>query len=277
VVIAGSIQPGGTAEAVPGGWRVSGRWPFASGCTHAEWIMGVCVMTWDGQPLPGAVEGMPLMRLVFLPAHHWQIEDTWHATGLKGTGSHHVVLRDVLVPEAHFVDLSGGAPCVPGPLYTAPLQFIPLMHGPVAVGIAEAALADVVEMARTGRRQFRAAKPMRETELFQAELSRAQAELRAAKAYLEAQTLSHWSRARAGTLHGEGLMTEGTQAAIWITQACLRVVETCFALGGGNAVYDSSPLQRRLRDLQAAAQHAAVQPRHYADAGSLLLSGAGGD
>jgi indole-3-acetate monooxygenase len=89
------------------------------------------------------------------------------------------------------------------------------------------------------------------------------------------QTLSHWSHARAGTLRGEGLMTKGTQAVIWITQACLRVAETCFALGGGNAVYDSSPLQRRLRDLQAASQHAAVQPRHYVDAGSLLLSGAG--
>jgi alkylation response protein AidB-like acyl-CoA dehydrogenase len=117
---------------------------------------------------------------------------------------------------------------------------------------------------------------MRDTELFQAELGLAQAEFRAAKAYLETQTASHWGHARAGTLRNDGLLIEGTQAAIWVTKTCLGVAERCFTLGGGSAVYDSSPLQRRLRDLQAAAQHAAVQHRHYVDAGRLLLSRAGG-
>jgi alkylation response protein AidB-like acyl-CoA dehydrogenase len=59
---------------------------------------------------------------------------------------------------------------------------------------------------------------------------------------------------------------------VWITDACRRVAETCFQLGGGSAVYGSSPLQRRLRDLQTAAQHAAVQQRHYVEAEKLLLS-----
>jgi indole-3-acetate monooxygenase len=276
VVVAGSIQPAGTAEAVEGGWRVSGRWPFASGCDHADWIMGVCVMSRNGKPMPGPTDGVPLTRLLVLPAQYWQIEDTWHAIGLRGTGSHHVMLHDVLVSDAHFVDLSNGVPCIAGPLYQSPMHFIPLVHGPVAVGIAEAALNDIVAMAGTNRRQLYAAKPMRETELFQAELGRAQAELRAAKAYLEIQTASHWRHACAGTLRNDGLMIEGTQAAIWVTQACLRVAETCFALGGGSAVYDASPLQRRLRDLQAAAQHAAVQQRHYVDAGKRLLTGFSG-
>jgi alkylation response protein AidB-like acyl-CoA dehydrogenase len=111
--------------------------------------------------------------------------------------------------------------------------------------------------------------------MFQSELGRAQADLKAAKTYLERQTAIHWDHACAGTLKGERLMVEGTQAAVWVTQACLRVAETCFALGGGSAVYDSSPLQRRLRDLQTAAQHAAVQQRHYVDAGRLLISGTG--
>jgi alkylation response protein AidB-like acyl-CoA dehydrogenase len=67
-------------------------------------------------------------------------------------------------------------------------------------------------------------------------------------------------------------MTEGIQAAVWITNACLRVAEMCFALGGGSAVYEDSMLQRRLRDLHVAAQHAMVQQRHYIDAGKLLIS-----
>jgi hypothetical protein len=171
--------------------------------------MGNCVMTSNGQPLPGSVEGVPMTRLVVLPAHRWQIEDTWHATGLKGSGSHHVVLRDALIPDANFVDLDSGASCLPGPLYAAPMHFIPLMHGPIAVGIAEGALSDIVDMAGSGWRQLRASRAMRDTELFRAELGQAQAEFRAAKAYLQMQTTSHWSHARTGTLQDDGLMIEG--------------------------------------------------------------------
>jgi alkylation response protein AidB-like acyl-CoA dehydrogenase len=268
VIFAGSTQPTGTAEAVKGGLRVNGRWPFASGCQHADWILAACVMTKDGQPLPGPIDGVPMTQFVFLPATYWQIEDTWHSAGLKGTGSHHVVLRDTLVPVANFADPSSGISCLPGPLYSAPLRIIPLIHAPVALGIAEGALDDLAEM----RRQFRAARAMRDSEVLQYELGCAQANLRAARSYLEIQAASHWSHARAGTLRDEALMTEGTQAAVWITNACLRVAEMCFALGGGSAVYEDSMLQRRLRDLHVAAQHAFVQQRHYIDAGKLFIS-----
>ena len=78
----------------------------------------------------------------------------------------------------------------------------------------------------------------------------------------------------AGTLKDEALVTQATQAATWIVTTCVRVADACFALGGGSALYDSSPLQRRLRDLHAAAQHAAVQQRNYASAGKLVLRSA---
>jgi hypothetical protein len=103
VIFAGSIQSAGTAEATSGGWRVSGRWPFASCCQHADWMVGFCVMTEGGKPLPGE-GGRPLVRGVFLPAGDWQIEDTWYSMGLKGTGSHHIGLKDKLVPAANFFD-----------------------------------------------------------------------------------------------------------------------------------------------------------------------------
>jgi alkylation response protein AidB-like acyl-CoA dehydrogenase len=89
---------------VADGYRVKGRWPFASGCTHADWIGGFCIVTENGKPVPGP-QGKPLLRVVVLPARDWEIEDTWHAAGLKGTGSHHVTLRETLVPEANFFDL----------------------------------------------------------------------------------------------------------------------------------------------------------------------------
>src|SRR4051812_3762454 len=97
VIIAGSAQPAGTADATAGGWRVNGRWPFASSCQHADWIFGFCIMTEDGKPLAGE-DGAPLVRGFLLPARDWRIEDTWHVAGLKGTGSHHIALSDTLVP-----------------------------------------------------------------------------------------------------------------------------------------------------------------------------------
>jgi alkylation response protein AidB-like acyl-CoA dehydrogenase len=274
VVFAGSAQPAGSAESVDGDWRVNGRWPFASGCQHADWLLGLCVMKKDGKPLPGAAEGAPMIRACVLPARQWRIEDTWHVAGLKGTGSHHIVLEDALVPADSFVDIAEGKPCIPGPLYCAAQQLIPIMHSAVHLGMAEAALSDLVELANTGWQQQRATKPLRESEIFQYELGRIEADLRAARAFFHAQVADHWRHAVAGTLREDALFTESTQSGIWIAAACTRIGDACFALGGGVALYESSPLQRRMRDLHAAAQHAAVQPRHYVGAGALLLGNA---
>src|SRR5260370_23172454 len=159
--------------------------------------MGLCFMTENGKPLPGPAGegGPPLIRGVFLPARDWQIEATWYVAGLKGTGSHHIVLRDTLVPATNFFDLSNGRPCLPGPLYQAVLQFLPLMHGASSLGIAEGALDELAELANTGRKQLQAAVPMRDSETSQAELGRIEAELRAARPCLELQAPSHWHQA----------------------------------------------------------------------------------
>ncbi len=112
------------------------------------------------------------MRGVFLPARDWQIEDTWYVAGLKGTGSHHIALKDTVVSEANFFDLANGVPCLPGPLYQAVPQLLPLMHGAISVGIAESALDELVELANTGRQQLQAPVPMRDSETFQGERTR---------------------------------------------------------------------------------------------------------
>jgi alkylation response protein AidB-like acyl-CoA dehydrogenase len=273
VPVAGSGQPAGTAEAVPGGFRVSGRWPFASGCLHAAWMGGLCVMTENGKPLPGPpdAKGMPLIKGFVLPAQEWQIEDTWYVTGLKGTGSHHIAVKDKLVPEENFFDIMQGKPCLPGPLYRAVEPLLPLLHGSVAVGIAEGAVDELVALANTGRRQTQATQPMRETEIFQAELGRIAADARAARAFLDTAVAEFWGHAQAGTSKHEARSTETKQAAIWLAATATRIADACFALGGSSTLYDASPLQRRLRDLHTAGQHATAQPRYYVAAGKLLL------
>jgi indole-3-acetate monooxygenase len=140
--------------------------------------------------------------------------------------------------------------------------------------MAEATLSDLVELANTGRKQQRAAQPMRDSEIFRYDLGRAGADFSAAQALLRSQAASHWRHAVAGTLKDEALLTDSTQSGIWIASACTRVADACFALGGGAALYESSPLQRRMRDLHAAGQHAAVHPRNYVNAGAQLLGNA---
>jgi alkylation response protein AidB-like acyl-CoA dehydrogenase len=227
----------------------------------------------DGKPLPDpvATDGRPLVMGFVLPASAWEIEDTWHAAGLEGTGSHHIVLRERIVSGANFLDLYHGTPCEAGPLYQAPWHLMVLQPAAVAIGIAEGALDALVALARTGRRQFHAAAAMQDSEVFRYELGHAAAELRVARLGLEAQAKSHWEHAMAGTLKTEARLIEGHQVAIHTVEACQRVTEACFRLGGGSAVYLDSPLQRRLRDIMVLGQHAVVQQRQYVGVGAALL------
>jgi alkylation response protein AidB-like acyl-CoA dehydrogenase len=270
VIVAGSASPAGTAEEVPGGYRVSGRWPFASGCQHADWIFSGCLVTQGGKPAPGPVEGAPLVRHIVLPASAWTIEDTWKVSGLKGTGSCHIALKDLFVPDANVMNF-GGESCLPGPLYASPLQLVPLMHCAPGVGIAEGALDDLAALASTGRRQLYSREPMRDSQLFQAEVGRIEAEVRAARALMEAEADRQWSRTLAGEQGPENFSTSGIQTAVWVTQTCMRAADACYSLGGGSALYDDSPLQRRMRDMRAAAQHAVVTPKNYVSAGAVRL------
>jgi alkylation response protein AidB-like acyl-CoA dehydrogenase len=276
VISAGSIQPAGAAEAVPGGFRVTGRWPFASGCQHADWFFGMCVMTKDGKPIPGPLGpgGPPLTRGVALPMREVEIEDTWFATGLKGTGSHHVALKDMLVSPEHLCDFPDGPICVEGPLYQSVKQVLPLLHGAFSVGVARGALDDLLAMAASGRQQQYAATPMRDSETFQYELGRVAAEIIAAETTLKGVALKMWSHACEGTLKTEMMQAESTALGGWLATTCSRIADACFTLGGGSAVYESSPLQRRMRDVHTAAQHATVQQRHMAQMGRMLLAGA---
>jgi indole-3-acetate monooxygenase len=135
-----------------------------------------------------------------------------------------------VVPAKNFSDFPNCVPCLSGPLYQAVPQLVPLMHGAIAVGMAEGALDELVELADTGRQQLRAAVPMRESEIFQYELGRVAAEVRAARAFLQVQAASHWRHALAGTLKNEALLTQGTQTAIWLAATCVSAADACFAL-----------------------------------------------
>jgi alkylation response protein AidB-like acyl-CoA dehydrogenase len=271
-IVAGSGQPVGAAERIPGGWKVSGVWPFASGCQNAEWIGGACVMMEGGSPIDAPNEPGPMIRVCFMPAERWEIRDTWHTLGLRGTGSHHVALTDVVVPDANFLEFPFGTSFAPDRIFGNFPAVLFLAHAAHAVGIAEGAIIDLVELARSGVKQLFMATALAETERFKEGLARLDAELMAARALLEAQITCAWQDCERAPAKNLADVAEPLQAAVWITAACVRVAEGCFELAGSWAVYESSPLQRRVRDLRVAAQHAAVHPRHYVTAGAAVLA-----
>jgi indole-3-acetate monooxygenase len=271
-IIAGSGQPVGTAERVPGGWKVNGVWPFASGCQNAEWIGGTCVMMEGGSPIDASHGPGPMTRFCLMPAEHWEIRDTWHTFGLRGTGSHHVGLTDVFVPDANFLEFPFGASFAPDPIFAKFPRVLVLAHAAVAVGIAEGAIMDLIELAGAGVKQLFMTTPLVETERFKEGLARLDADLMAARALLDAQITSVWRDSDRAPAKELADLAEQLQAAIWVTAACVRVAEGCFELAGSRAVYESSSLQRRVRDLRVAAQHVAVHPRHYVMAGAAVLA-----
>ena len=267
--LAGSGTPAGRAEQIKGGYRISGRWPFVSGCQNAQWIGGNCVIYKDGQPVMS--EQGPQVRLFFLPADRWQIEDTWQSFGLAGTGSHHVVMNNVEIPETEMFDLVNGELSVPGPLTSAVMPFSASFHAAVAVGIAAGAMADLARLAGSGRRQLFATTDLKESPVFQHEFGRLHAQLRATRAFTQMGVENQWSRALEGKLDNKADLAAGLQASAWVNAACTDVVSGCYTLAGSSSVAKTSPLQRRLRDIHAARQHFFGQERHYAVAGKHAL------
>jgi alkylation response protein AidB-like acyl-CoA dehydrogenase len=266
-MVVGVGTPAGRAEKTAGGYRVTGRWPFSGGCQNAQWICAHCVVCEDGKPVMGD-EG-PVTRFIVLPADRWRIEDTWHASGLAGSGSHHVSIDDVEIPESQTCDLFRDPSCIPGHLGAGVLPFIPMLHAAVALGVASGAFADLMAIAANGKRQLFATSDLRDSTIFQREVGRLGADLRAVRSLLETQSAALWRRSQEGALDNKADFTEALQSSGWIHTMCTRVVDRCYELAGSAVL--NSPLQRRLRDMHMVGQHVFSGERFYAKAGAQHL------
>lgn len=266
VIMAGAFAPQGRAVPAPGGHRVSGRWGFASGCQHADWIFGNCAVA-----EPAASEAAPPKLLcTLLPAKSWTIHDTWRTSGLRGTGSQDIEVADVFAPELHSFTLFGGVPSLPGPLFAAPLLQASLHIAAVALGIAEGALADLTAFAATKKRRLYGPVALPDSPIFQHKLGHAEADAFAARALLRSRAEELWAQACAGSVEPL-FMPRVVQSSAWIAETAARVVDVCYTVAGGTALYESSPLQRRLRDIHTLTQHASLQDTVFATAGALRL------
>ncbi len=191
--------------------------------------------------------------------------------GLQGTGSHDIELDGVHVPAEHSASVLTDAPVQTGPLYAFPLfGLLALAISSVCLGIGRGALGDLVAMAG-GKVPTGGRRTLAERATVQAEVARAEAALRAARALLEDAIGEAWERAVAGGSVGEGGRVGLRLAATHAATVGVQATETAFRLGGGTAIYAASPLQRRMRDVNVAAQHMLVAPATWELTGRLLL------
>ncbi|MCI4062071.1 acyl-CoA dehydrogenase family protein [Micromonospora sp. R77] len=271
VVVAGGFAPQGRAELADGGYQVSGRWAFASGSRHADWIFGNCLLTWDGQPLPGSAGRPPETRSMLFPADRVTVPDTWHALGLRGTGSHDVLIEPTFCPAEESFDLFAGTPCVPGPGFVAPLVQFVLHLGAVAVGIAQGALDDLTALLGDGRQRLYARQPLADSPAFRIQLGRADLDVRAARALVHALADELWAACADDPAAVARLHPTISASLPRVTELAVAAVDTCYRAAGGGAARDDSPVQRRFRDIHTFAQHAAAAEGWLGNNGAALL------
>jgi alkylation response protein AidB-like acyl-CoA dehydrogenase len=257
---AGSIIPRGRAVPVEGGYRVSGRWPLTSGCHHAAWLGGNCMVFEGEAPRMDPVAGMPDFKLMFFPISDCTILDTWYSTGMRGTGSADYVVEDVFVPEHRTFSIFTAQPRLPGALYKMriEMQFLTALAN-VGLGIARSAIDTFVELANaktpTLSQTTLASRPT-----IHADVARAEALYQSARAYMH-----EVAREMTAAVWTVGAVPEEVEArrrlaCVQAAEAAEKVVDVMFRLGGMSTIYTGHRLDRCLRDIHTVNQHMAVSP-----------------
>lgn len=263
MVAGGVFAPRGVAVAAEGGWRLTGRWPFASGCRHSDWLMG-------GAAVPGP-DGKPEVRLFLLPASAWTIHDTWHTAGLCGTGSHDIEVAAAFVPAAHSFSLTSGVPWSDGRLYAFPaFGLLAVGVAAVALGIGRGAIEDFRALAQT-RAPSLGRRKLAERGQVQATLAEAMGIIDGARAALHVAIDDAWEAAAEGPPLSIEPRARLRLAATHATRAAADAVTRLHHAAGGGSIYLSSPLQRRFRDVHTATQHIMVGPATLELVGRLRL------
>ena len=269
VVLAGAFRPTGVAAAIDGGYRVTGRWPFASGIMHSSWLFGGCRVL-DGDHPRLTASGAPVVKLMFLPRADGHVLDTWYTGGLRGTGSHDFEVNGVVVPESRSVWFAD-PPVERGSLYSLPaITLYGTLIASVPLGIARHALEAFKELAGV-KKPTRSQDLLRAKPVAQSQLGEAEGLLRAGRAFLVESLADAWQTACRGeplSWEQRGLLRlSATQAT---TQA-LQAVDIVYRAGGASSVYVSTPLERCLRDIRTASQHLQVMSTNYEVAGQFFL------
>jgi len=271
IVAWGPVGPAGL-RAVPGGFRLTGAWNFASGSHHASWLGAHVVMQGsDGAPLSRA-DGGEILRTLLFPKSQATMTDIWHVVGLRGTGSDRYSVTDLFIPERYTVLRDPKiAPREPGRLYCfSSSNLYASGVAAVALGIARGMVADFTELGKEktprGVRQR-----LCENQVIQSQLAQAEARLRSARAFLVSSFAEIWEVVGET---GELTLEQNTMirlASTWAIDQAREIVNTLYHGAGATAIFDDRPFERRFRDMHTASQQAQGRQAHYETIGRILF------
>jgi len=262
---AGVAAPTGKATLVEGGYRVSGRWAFASGIRHSQWV-GFGAMVADGNST------LQQVRMV-VPTSQVQIHDNWDVLGLRGTGSCEFSLSDVFVPQRFTWGGAEAKPLRGGPNFLLGRPGMQTTgHCGFALGVGRRALDAVTELAKQKKRGYRGNEVLvADRGSFQRFLGESDLRLRAAKALCMETIEEAWESVCQGITPPPPLQIRLRASGTYSTTEASDIVSQAFRFGGGTAMYNSHILQKCLRDINASAQHQMVSDRAYENHGQFIL------
>lgn len=261
-------SPSGIASVVDGGYKVSGRWTFASGCTHSAVFLLACVATTEQGPRM-ATERMPEVRVVALPAEQAQILDTWTTTGVRGSGSHDIAVDSLFVPESHSFRLFPSEMHIDGGLYRYPFLFT-FKLAAVALGIARGAIDDVIALSAT-KTAYGSRTLIRDKDWLQVGITRAEIAYGQARAFYHEAMREIWQEMSAGNAPSKLAQAKLNAAQVGAVERSIEVVDAMYKAGGSNALYSKGTLDRRLRDVHTAGQHTVLQDHALQESGRVYL------
>ena len=273
--VAGPFFPPGKARRVEGGWQLTSRGPFASGCHNAHWLWLSALETDNkGEPILDPDSGDPIPHAFFLPREEVEIFDTWHTLGMRGTGSADVGVEDVFVPDRRVMriqPLESPAAGFEGPLYRMwPLTAV-LGETIVSVGIAVAAVDAGIEMVKAKTPAF-TATALRDQPMAQHAMGKAAGLVHASRDSLHAAANEAYEEIRAS---GEGLSWDAKlrlQLAIThAAKASAKAVRLVHDVAGASGIRQEYPFEKLFRDIHTLTQHASKNSARHVSAGRLLF------
>ena len=260
-IVANTPLPTAQAIVVPGGYRVTGRQGFSTGCRHAAWLAARAQVLENGQLR--LQDGQPEQRYLFVPAAEAELLDTWHVRGMRGTGTYHFAVNDVFVPAERAI-LQSGAPLLEtGPLFQIPRTLLfASADAAIALGVARSCLATFYELA--GAKTPRAMQAtLRDQSMIQAAVGHAEANLRSGRAFLSEAVGEIWTEATS-----TGATTQERRAVLRLSathgiRLAVDVVDTVYNAAGVTAIYEGNLMQRHFQDIHVISQHLQGRLSHY--------------
>jgi 3-hydroxy-9,10-secoandrosta-1,3,5(10)-triene-9,17-dione monooxygenase len=252
------IFPAGRARKVDGGYRLKGSWPFSSGVESCEWNMLASVVSSDDE-----ADGIEY-RIFLLNKNDYKINDTWNATGLRGTGSNDVDVEDAFVAEPMTVavsDLAGGptpgSTVNPNALYALPVfSLFPYVLSGVALGNAQACLDDYIDLARHRASTYNRTK-LGDLQSTQIKIAEASSKIDAARLIMRSMCIAAMSDARRGHVPDMAAKTRLRRDGAYSVNLCTEAVSLLFAASGARGLFTTGALQRQFRDAHAINSHIA--------------------